>query len=68
MAEPLADKIVRKIKQLDEIYHRLMLVVAPSGAGKTTALHDVRHRTCGLGSGWSGKSLTEWWKTGPRRS
>ena len=45
MAEPLADKIMRKVKQLDELYHRLMLVVAPSGAGKTTALQDVRDRT-----------------------
>ena len=45
MAEPLADKIMRKVKQLDELYHRLMLDVAPSGAGKTTALLDVRDRT-----------------------
>ena len=45
MAEPLADKIMRKVKQLNELYHRLMLVVAPSGAGKTTALLDVRDRT-----------------------
>jgi len=45
MAEPLSDKIMRKVKQLDELYHRLMLVVAPSGAGKTTALQDVRDRT-----------------------
>jgi ABC-type uncharacterized transport system ATPase component len=45
MAEPLADKIMRKVKQLDELYHRLMLVVAPSGAGKTTALQDVRDHT-----------------------
>lgn len=45
MAEPIADKIMRKVKQLDELYHRLLLVVAPSGAGKTTALQDVRDRT-----------------------
>ena len=45
MAESLADKIMQKVKQLDELYHRLMLVVAPSGAGKTTALRDVRDRT-----------------------
>ncbi len=42
MAEPLADQIVRKIKQANELYHRLMLVVAPAGAGKTTALQDVQ--------------------------
>ena len=45
MAEPLADKIMRKVKQLDELYHRLMLVVSSSGGGKTTALQDVRDRT-----------------------
>ena len=44
MAEPLADQVVRKIKQADELYHRLMLVVAPAGAGKTTALQDVKER------------------------
>lgn len=45
MAEPLADQIIRKVKQAVELYHRLILVVAPAGAGKTTALHDVRDRT-----------------------
>ena len=44
MAEPLADQVLRKIKQADELYHRLMLVVAPAGAGKTTALQDVQKR------------------------
>ncbi|MBU4193812.1 MAG: BREX-3 system P-loop-containing protein BrxF [Actinobacteria bacterium] len=45
MAEPLADQIMRKVKQAAELYHRLMLVIAPAGAGKTTALQDVRDRT-----------------------
>ena len=45
MAELLADQIIRKAKQATELYHRLMLVVAPAGAGKTTALHDVQNRT-----------------------
>ena len=45
MSEPLADQIIRKVKQAAELYHRLLLVVAPAGAGKTTALHDVRDRT-----------------------
>ena len=44
MAEPLADQVVRKLKKADELYHRLMLVVAPAGAGKTTALQDVQER------------------------
>jgi hypothetical protein len=44
MAEPLADQVVRKINQAAELYHRLMLVVAPARAGKTTALRDVQER------------------------
>ena len=45
MAEPLADQIMSKVKQAAELYHRLMLVVAPADAGKTTALHAVRDFT-----------------------
>ena len=45
MAEPLADQITRKVEQAAELYYRLVLVVAPTGTGKTTALQDVRDRT-----------------------
>lgn len=45
MREPLADQIIRKVKHAVELYYRLLLVVAPAGAGKTTALRDVRDRT-----------------------
>lgn len=45
MAEPLADKIIRRIDQAAELYHRLVLLVAPAGAGKTAALQDVHERT-----------------------
>jgi hypothetical protein len=45
MAEPLADQVTRKIGQAAELYHRLLMVVAPAGAGKTSALHDVHERT-----------------------
>jgi len=45
MTEPLADQVMRKIDQAGELYHRLMVVVAPAGAGKTTALQDVHERT-----------------------
>lgn len=45
MPEPLADQIMKSVKQAAELYHRLILVVAPSGAGKTAALNAVRDRT-----------------------
>ena len=45
MVEPLADQIVRKVAGAANLYHRLILVVAPAGAGKTTSLRDVRDRT-----------------------
>jgi hypothetical protein len=43
--EPLADKIIKKIEQTAELYHRLILVVASAGAGKTTALQEVHAHT-----------------------
>ena len=45
MAEPLPDQIIRKIAQASALYHQLVVVVAPAGLGKTTALQDVRDRT-----------------------
>ena len=45
MAEPLADQIIRQIDHAAELYHRLVMVVAPAGAGKTAALQDVHERT-----------------------
>jgi len=42
MAESLTDKIMNKIKKANELYYRLMLVVAPAGSGKTTALQNVQ--------------------------
>lgn len=45
MAEPLADKVIRKIGQAGELYHRLVMLVAPAGEGKTVALQDVHART-----------------------
>jgi len=44
MAEPLADQVIDQIKHATELYHRLMLVVAPAGTGKTTAFKKVRER------------------------
>ncbi len=45
MAEPLADRVIRRIGQATEMYHRLVMLVAPAGAGKTAALQDVHERT-----------------------
>ena len=45
MAEPLADGIIRAIDQASELYHRLVMLVAPSGSGKTAALQEVHRRT-----------------------
>lgn len=45
MAEPLADMIIQGIGQAAELYHRLVMLVAPAGAGKTAALQDVHKRT-----------------------
>ncbi len=45
MAEPLADRVIRRIGQAAELYHRLVMLAAPAGAGKTVALQDVHERT-----------------------
>ena len=45
MAEPLADRVIKRIGQVAELYHRLVMLVAPAGAGKTAALQDVHERT-----------------------
>jgi len=34
--------------QAAELYHRLVILAAPAGAGKTAALQDVRERTSAL--------------------
>lgn len=35
------DSVLEQMDKVGEMYHRLVLVVAPSGAGKTGVLHDV---------------------------
>ena len=45
MAEPLSDRVIRSIDQAAELYYRLVMLVAPAGAGKTAALQDVHERT-----------------------
>lgn len=43
MPDPFSQQIIKKIEQASGLYHRLVLVVAPSGLGKTMALRDVQH-------------------------
>jgi hypothetical protein len=45
MGESLSDRITRKLQHVDDLYHRLVLVVASAGAGKTAALREVHKRT-----------------------
>ena len=45
MAEPLSDRVIRKIDEAADLYHRLVMLVAPAGAGKTAAFQDVHEST-----------------------
>jgi hypothetical protein len=45
MTDPLLDQVLRALDQAAPLYERLVLVVAPSGAGKTKALQAVASRT-----------------------
>ncbi|MCK4304890.1 MAG: BREX-3 system P-loop-containing protein BrxF [Candidatus Eisenbacteria sp.] len=45
MRESLSEKVIAQIGKAPELYHRLVLIVAPSGSGKTAALQDVATRT-----------------------
>jgi hypothetical protein len=45
MPESLADQIVRLLPDATGLYNRLLLVVTPSGGGKTAALQEVTRRT-----------------------
>ena len=45
MAEALAQKVLARIDSAKALYHRLILVAAPSGSGKTEALRKVAAST-----------------------
>lgn len=45
MSESLAEQIIQKLGPAAELYNRLILVVAPAGAGKTPALQAVKKNT-----------------------
>ena len=44
MSRALADEIMESIGRAAQLYHRLVILVAPAGAGKTAALRDVHER------------------------
>lgn len=41
MAGTLTEQVISKIDHLYELYHRLMIISAPNGSGKTRALQEV---------------------------
>ena len=45
MAEPFADRIIKSVEQSVGLYHRLVMVIAAAGAGKTAALQEIHART-----------------------
>ena len=45
MLKPVSDQILHRIAQAAELYHRLVLLVAHSGVGKTAALLDIAKQT-----------------------
>jgi len=40
----LAEQVLSKIDHLYELYHRLMIIAAPTGSGKTRTLQEVHKR------------------------
>ncbi|MBN2700868.1 MAG: BREX-3 system P-loop-containing protein BrxF [Methylothermaceae bacterium] len=45
MPERLSDRVIQNIDQAAELYHRLVMLVAPAGVGKTATLQDIHERT-----------------------
>jgi ATPase family associated with various cellular activities (AAA) len=45
VTEPLAAQIMRQLPQVAHLYYRLLLLVSPSGAGKTAALQEMTQQT-----------------------
>lgn len=42
MPDSFSQQIINKIEQASGMYHRLVLIVAPSGSGITSALREVQ--------------------------
>jgi hypothetical protein len=45
MPEPISDTLIRRIADAGALYHRLVILVAPPGSGKTATLQAVHQRT-----------------------
>ena len=45
MAAGTVEQLLEKIREADELYHRLVVLVAPTGGGKTATLQQVQART-----------------------
>ncbi|MBD3236778.1 MAG: BREX-3 system P-loop-containing protein BrxF [Candidatus Eisenbacteria bacterium] len=45
MGESLSEKALAQLEKAAELYHRLILIAAASGSGKTVALQDIASRT-----------------------
>lgn len=45
MTEPVVDRLIESIGQAAALYHRLVMLVAPAGSGKTAAIREVHERT-----------------------
>ncbi len=60
MVEPLVEQIIHKIDQAAQLYYRLILVVAPSGMGKTMALREVANAAFLIGDNIKVKLKASW--------
>ncbi|MBN1900272.1 BREX-3 system P-loop-containing protein BrxF [Candidatus Sumerlaeota bacterium] len=45
MSKSLVEEIIQKIEQAVALYSRLVIIAAPSGSGKTSALQEIANRT-----------------------
>lgn len=45
MVRALCDEVLERIEKVGELYHRLLLIVAPSGSGKTAVLQELADQT-----------------------
>ena len=44
MNEVLFEKIISRMKDMEELYYRMLLIVAPTGGGKTFILQEIAKR------------------------